>query len=275
MDTARKDQIKELLKTPELCQIRKLYRYRSIESSELEGIFTRREIILPRPIDFNDPFECRPRLSVYNSGLKRELFIKERVRKIIASDNRKARRELIKKYDRRLRYNPDIIEKAYEEFLRTTGLYCLSERNDDILMWSHYSHGHRGLCIEFDAILDAAISEIMLIGQALKVNYGEERPTVNVMEFGLPKEYQKALLTKSNHWEYEKEWRVIKTELEGGPGLRYIRPEVLTGVIFGALISSEDKHMVMDWVSKYPTKIILYQARINETKYKLDIEPIC
>lgn len=274
MNTIREEQIKESLKTPELCRVRKLYRYRSMKNRELEGIFTRREILLPRPIDFNDPFECRPRLSVYNSGLKRNLFIKERVRKIIASDNRKERRELLKEYDRRLRSNPDIIENAYEEFLKTTGIYCLSERNDDILMWSHYSYGHRGLCIEFDAILDTKIMETMLVGQALKVNYGEERPTVNVMEFGQPKTYQKALLTKANHWEYEQEWRVIKTELEGGPGLRYFRPEVLTGVIFGALIYPEDKHKIMDWILKYPTKITLYQARINETKYKLDIEPI-
>lgn len=272
MSTTREDQIKELLKTPGLYQIRKLYRYRSMESMELEGIFTRREIFLSRPIDFNDPFDCRPRLSVYNSGLKRQFFIRERVRKIIASDNRKVRKELIKFYDRKL--SPELIENAYEKFLKTTGLYCLSARNDDILMWSHYSYGHRGLCIEFDPILDAAISEMMLFGQALKVNYGEERPTVNVMAFGQPKEYQKALLTKSNHWEYEEEWRVIKTEPEGGPGLRQFRPEILTGVIFGALISSKHKQKIMDWILKYPTKIVLYQARINETKYQLNIEPI-
>ncbi|MBU4356726.1 MAG: hypothetical protein KJ822_15515, partial [Proteobacteria bacterium] len=74
--------------------------------------------------------------------------------------------------------------------------------------------------------------------------------------------------------EYEEEWRVIKTEPEGGPGLRQFRPEILTGVIFGALISSKHKQKIMDWILKYPTKIVLYQARINETKYQLNIEPI-
>jgi len=245
-----------------------------MESQELEGIFTRRQIYLPRPIDFNDPFECRPRLTVYNSGLKRQSFIRERVRKIFPPNERKARKELMKEYDRRLRSSPEIIESAYEEFVKTTGLYCLSEKNDDILMWSHYSNGHRGLCVEFDAIIDAAFSGMMLFGQALKVNYREERPTLNVMAIGQPTEYQKALLTKSNHWDYEEEWRVIKTEPEGGPGVRHFRPEVLTGVIFGALISTEDKQQIMDWISKYPTKIVLYQARIDETKYKLNIEPI-
>jgi len=142
-------------------------------------------------------------------------------------------------------------------------------------MWSHYSNGHRGLCIEFDAFADAAFSKMMLFGQALKVNYSDElRPTVNVFKNGQPEQYQKALLTKSNHWAYEKEWRIIKIEPEGGPGLHYFQPEVLTGVILGALITPEDKRKVMDWIKKYPTRINLYQAKINETKYMLDIEPI-
>ncbi|MBI4795800.1 MAG: DUF2971 domain-containing protein [Deltaproteobacteria bacterium] len=249
-----------------------------MESQELEGIFTKREIFLPKPIDFNDPFECRPKLTVYNSGLKRQQFIRARVRNMMPCNNRKARKALMRDYNRILRDRPEHIDNAYERFLETTGLYCLSEKKDDILMWSHYSSGHKGLCIEFDPILDARIGGMILFGQALKVIYSEERPIVNVMAFVMasdqPTEYKKALLTKSNHWEYEEEWRVIKTEREGGPGIRHFRPEILTGVIFGALISPENKQKIMEWVSRYPTKIVLYQAIIDETKYKLNIEPI-
>lgn len=218
MPIAREEQIKALLKTPQLCEIRKLNRYRSMESLELEWIFTRRETYLPMPVDFNDPFECRPIINFYRSGLKRDLFLREMALKNIPSNNRKARKELIKEADRRLRSDPEIIKNVYEHFLENTGLYCLSEKKEDILMWSHYSEGHRGVCIEFDAFLDAATSRMMLFGQALKVNYSEElRPSVNAVEIGQPAEYQKALLTKSSHWNYEKEWRVIKTEGEGGP----------------------------------------------------------
>lgn len=274
MSTTREDQIEELLKTPKLCQIRKLYRYRTMESRELEDIFTKRKIFLPRPIDFNDPFECRPKILAFGNRLKRQSFLRETVNKNSPLINRKTRKEKVRELDSILKSNPNIIENLYENFLKTTGMYCLSEKNDDILMWSHYSNGHRGLCIEFDAFLDAALSRMMLFGQALKVNYREERPQCNLMEIGEPTEYQKALLTKSNHWEYEQEWRIIKIEPEGGPGLRDFMPEILTGVVFGALISPEDTQKAMDWISKYPTKIVLYQAIINETKYQLDIEPV-
>ena len=30
------------------------------------------------------------------------------------------------------------------------GILCFSEHCDDILMWSHYSDGHKGFCLEFD-----------------------------------------------------------------------------------------------------------------------------
>ncbi len=275
MPTNREEQIKELLKTPRLCNLRKLYRYRSMESLELEGIFTKREIYLPRPIDFNDPFECRPILTLHMSRIKRELFLREGVRTNFPSTNKKTRKGLIKQARMRLTSDPEFIKSTYEDFLRTTGLYCLSEKNDDILMWSHYSNGHRGLCIEFDAFADAAFSKMMLFGQALKVDYSEElRPTINVFDIGQPEQYRNALLTKSSHWAYEEEWRIIKVKPEGGPGLRYYQPEVLTGVIFGALISQEDKQKIMNWIKTYPTRIGLYQAKINETNYSLDIEPI-
>lgn len=243
-------------------------------SRELEGIFTKREIILPRPIDFNDPFECRPRLTFQMGRLQRESFLREGARKKYPYADKKTRKRLIKKARMRLIAYPEFIRGTYEDFLSTTGLYCLSEKNADILMWSHYSNGHRGLCIEFDAFHDAAFAKMMLFGQALKVNYSEERPVLNLMNIGEPEEYQKALLTKSDHWDYEAEWRIIKIKPEGGPGAKPFHPSSLTGVIFGALILSEDREKVMRWISKYPTRIALYQAHINETKYQLDIEPI-
>ena len=83
---------------------------------------------------------------------------------------------------------------------------------------------------------------------------------MNVFNIGQHEEYQKSLLTKSNHWEYEQEWRVIKTPNEGGSGLRAFFPESLTGVIFGALIAPEDKQKVMVWITKYPTRITLYRV---------------
>jgi hypothetical protein len=270
----REEQIKELLKTPELFGIRKLYRYRSFKSQELEGIFTRREIYLPKTTDFNDPFECRPRITLNMSGLQWELLLRQGARQNFPSADKRTRKKLIDQARMRLISDPDFFLKIYEDFLSITGLYCLSQINDDILMWSHYSDGHKGVCLEFDAIHDATFSNRILFGQAIKVIYRDERPVVNIINIGEPQEYQKTLLTKSKHWEYETEWRVIKTPGEGGCGIKPFHPSSLTGVILGALISQENKQKMLGWIKRYPSKLSLYQAKINETNYKIDIEPI-
>jgi hypothetical protein len=170
---------------------------------------------------------------------------------------------------RRKLLNCENLEKAYEEFLKGTGVYCLSEKNDDILMWSHYSNGHKGLCIEFDASQDETF-----FWEATKIVYQEEYPIVNIMEIGKPEEFRKALLTKSNHWEYEQEWRILRFEREGGPGGHNFPPKLLTGIILGALIEEQDKNKILHWISVYPNKINVYQATINRTKYQLDIKQI-
>ena len=37
-------------------------------------------------------------------------------------------------------------------YVNSLGIFCLSERSDDILMWSHYSNGHRGVCLQFNLL---------------------------------------------------------------------------------------------------------------------------
>jgi hypothetical protein len=267
---SREEQIEELINNIMECNIKYLYKYRSMKSPELvqrlEEIFKNNYIYLSDPTSFNDPFECRPILTIPKSMLKRDFYIKNMIRTQFPLENKKEQNKLIKEAKFQIN-NSDYQEHVYREFIKTIGIYSLSEKNNDILMWGHYANAHKGLCIEFDA------SQVnILFGLALKVYYSDKYPIVNTFDLDKPEEFQKALLTKSNHWDYEKEWRILKLSDAGGPGKHYLSPELITGVIMGALISPQDKERVLGWVSNYPTKINIYQATINRTEYKLDIE---
>jgi hypothetical protein len=234
----------------------------------LKEIFNNNYIYLSDPTSFNDPYECSPILTIPESRLKRDFYIKNMIRTQFPSKNKKEQEKLIKEAKIQIN-NSDYQELVYREFIKTIGIYSLSEKNNDILMWGHYANAHKGLCIEFDK------SQInILFGLVLKVNYSDKYPIVNTFDLDNPDEFRKALLTKSNHWDYEQEWRILKLSSAGGPGKHYFSPELLTGVIMGALISPEDKEIILGWVSNYPTKINIYQAKINRTEYQLDIEPI-
>ena len=72
----------------------------------------------------------------------------------------------------------------------------------------------------------------------------------------------------------EEERRVLKDERDGGPGMYTFPSELLTGVIFGALMPAKDKEILINWIGDYPTNIKKYQSVINDKRYQLDIVPI-
>lgn len=262
------EEIKELLPFIRPYPLTHLYRYRSMESKEIGEIFGHRKIYLSNPTIFNDPFECKPNLTIH-SRLKREFYLKQLAKDQYPNADKKTIKKQVSRAKRKLLTGEGLIERVYEKAIRKFGIYCLSEKNDDILMWSHYSDGHKGMCIEYDASQEGT-----LFSEAFKVIYQENYPIVNVMDIGKPKEFSKAFLTKSIHWEYEQEWRILKTPEEGGPGFYSFPPELLTGLILGALIPENDRTKILNWISAYPSKINVYQAKISRTKYQLDIEPI-
>jgi hypothetical protein len=42
----------------------------------------------------------------------------------------------------------------------------------------------------------------------------------------------------------------------------------------GASIEPENRENIRNWVKNYPTEIAIYQANLDETEYRLNIEPI-
>ena len=92
-----------------------------------------------------------------------------------------------------------------DKFVEGVGVTCLSEQNDDLLMWSHYGGSYRGFCLEFDT----AYAPFNIIR---KVKYVEEMPQATLEEVMIRDDddlFLDFLCTKSVAWKYEKEWRAI------------------------------------------------------------------
>lgn len=263
-----KQEAKILAKIIRPYPIRHLYKYRSMHSEGLEDIFEKRQVFLSDATKFNDPFESKPQIIVDKSSLKRKAFLKELTKNHFPTANKAEINELMREKLKSLT-NKDELIKTYNNFVSKIGIYCLSEKNDDLLMWAHYSDAHRGLCLEFEAFTEGSF-----FWEAFSVIYQEDYPIVNIMRIEKADEFRKALLTKSTHWDYELERRVLKMENEGGPGVYNFPPERLTGVIFGALMEDRDKETVKSWIKAYPSEIAIYQAALNGQKYQLDVNKI-
>ena len=253
----------------------KFYKYRSIFGQS--GEFVKRtvcedEIYFPPPASFNDPFDCRP---AFSFDVSDEELVADYIRIAKKHGPPMSDRELHEDAMKMLAdparnpKNPDVcaaIQDRHSEVMtNAVGVFCVSTVRDDILMWSHYADCHRGICLEFDGLGK-------LMAHAQKVVYTEERRFIRMPGDDNDTSLEKALLTKSKHWEYEQEWRLIA--YKNGPGVQKFRPENLTGIIVGAQASNKAIQNVREWIEKHPTFIDLYQARVNRYKYTLDIDEV-
>lgn len=75
-------------------------------------------------------------------------------------------------------------------------------------MWAHYADGYSGLCIEYDF---AKSKDKAFLEGIAKVEYTNKKPCVE--QFENEEEYvSRTILTKSECWSYEREWRSRKLE---------------------------------------------------------------
>lgn len=253
------------------------YKYRSVtpgSDAEKYVLETIRDdiVFFPSPSSFNDIFDCKP---VMRGECSEDEFIKFFVDLARARHRYEPLDRLIaeaKEASGDPMRDPRIetVSISQQEFLAETlakaGVYCVSERNDDILMWSHYSDNHQGICLEFDGLSD-------FMAPAMQVRYSSDRPTINrFKEKSSMAMMEKALLTKSSQWDYEYEWRIIHQVAGIGPVP--FDHHTLTGIIFGASC----KQVTIDTISatnsarKYPLK--LSKAHADNRHFKLNILPI-
>ena len=115
----------------------------------------------------------------------------------------------------------EISRNAVESNLKNIGVFCLSAKCDDILMWSHYTDGHQGFCLAFE--------KDFYVKKPKKVSYKRKYPLIAFTEKKRKEWPRKLLLTKSKRWKYEEEWRI----LDRNPGKKPFDETKLFGIIFG------------------------------------------
>jgi hypothetical protein len=164
------------------------------------------------PQCFNDPFEMKPALT--DAGLQQ---IKERRLDPGPPGGDECLRLVLGGFQDRT------ISKSVASRI---GMLCLSETERDILMWSHYGDNHRGAVVEFD-VGHPFFSALTFDGRhqfLRQVIYSEQRASLGG-DFcsthtdydndgtGYKRLFEEAhpiFFTKSLHWSYEKEWRLVR-----------------------------------------------------------------
>jgi len=132
----------------------KLYKYRSlstdVERDRARDILLGNQLYFPTRLGFNDPFDCRISLSwaVNEDEMEKKLL------EVYERSPPKGLKGTVKDFLKNCREDGSIAkllegdssQRLTEKGLDKPGILCLSEKADDILMWSHYAENHRGIC---------------------------------------------------------------------------------------------------------------------------------
>jgi hypothetical protein len=243
-------------------EVTRLYKYCALSAQILESIRSR-AFWFSKPRAFNDPFDCAIQVhedalgDSFQHALSRTINHPHYVKGSIPES----------------RMLPDERDaQAFTEFrsginsvLRDTGVLCLTESCDSLLMWGHYAASHQGFCIGFERTPRNLLGRL-----ASPVQYSHHYPRLTSAHFDSATN-QRSLdhlwLTKAAEWSYEREWRLVEKQ-----GDRRYRVDVdIVEVIFGARSTPETRTIVSDslHVGKHPTRA--RWATVAQREFRIEI----
>jgi hypothetical protein len=255
------------------------------------GIMTVYKYVTPKRVDvlrnghvrftqaaaLNDPFEAHPCFTVLRESFE------------------KRQRDLLKSFEGRVDVHRIVareimifqkVRDGVDEFQRELAtqwpMLSLTRKRNNLLMWSHYADSHRGFVIGFDdenRFFHQKTPRTM--SPLMRVQYEPKRPVVPRFE-ELPEDlHQTVFLTKSEQWSYEEELRMFakpkaansKDDRGFDIYLFDLPSDILTEIILGHWMSQPEKDEIATLAKeKYP-QIEVYEARLNETNFDLDVAP--
>jgi len=249
-----------------------------------------------QPGDFNDPFEFRPYIQSVGSDEQVRSYLESNFDRLVDLELEKygallqpgvgrVLKEALAQDKTRvlesLRHlQPEVFERlspSIDAMLnKSLGVLCLSEVPDSILMWGHYTDNHRGFAVGFDsdhAFFSRRRSVQDEFGFLRQVKYQRERPKVVFTDTTSTVWFS----TKSNQWEYEREWRIVRVLSEADsrrdnspfPVCLFGFPEDAVLEIIVGLRSPPSLVQRLESLATTFSKARLLRARENPTDYSL------
>lgn len=261
-------------------RILRLYHYQPFDATRLARIFTEKTIYCSNPRDLNDPWDCKPCFSKallddvarYEHTVQWFVRLGRRTNPSMSEDEHKRREGELRSNRRLLEWMIDEATRGLETAITSQyRVYCLSTRPDVPLLWSHYAGSHQGVCLEFSVQND-------LFCGALPVVYRGAYPLFEMANSGEDAALE-VLLTKSDAWRYENEFRLIAT----APGYSFagmlstqdnfvkLPGDGLTSVIVGCLMAEEQRALVRKLVEGSGQPVALKSARRVPDQYAIEI----
>jgi hypothetical protein len=267
-----------------------LYKFRGIDINGLR-ILIDREIWFALPDKLNDPLDCQlPIQSTLEEAIQAETPERQEILRELASlenEKRSARQRMP-------------MHKALEDLISGIGVFSLSRNAYDMLLWSHYANDHKGFCIGFrksyfddlrrshatTGLLGAddvrysashlpALREIWRTAaeEIIQLRKSKTDPEEGFFTDFMDR-YRLAilpsvLLTKSEAWKYEEEYRVVMNVSKSVA----FPTTAIVEIVFGARTPARDEATIRNLLrAKEWTHVRYRRAAANWRGFSLDLK---
>ena len=248
-----------------------LYKYRDYGNTWHKKLLFNAELYFTSADKFNDPYDAslpfdykKEQLTPENIFLKHVQMLKKQFPQMsepeihtISFEHQKAGTL----YDKVLqeRYS----ENVNKDINKTFGIVSLACEPTNLLMWSHYSNCHTGFCVGLDTKFifknfNPSLHQVM---------YSDEIPKIDLFE-DMIVFFLKLLSTKSKHWEYENEYRLISRDFVNQS--MNITEWGLREVYLGAKMPQAEKFNLIEALKKQYPKIKIFDCSLSKLTFQVD-----
>ena len=194
-------------------------------------------------------------------------------------------RELLQKIVTQRWNEVEAMESAWLDHLASTRICCFCAKPDNIAAWERFGDKHKGIALRFKSSETAGTQSPKQVGyQKERAYLTTLKEQLSTMLYNRPvdvvKRYDEQLLKKSHHLKAEDEWRCIRSAPKSSSenGIAHddlpFDTEDLSGIYFGVGTPELTKEKFQKVAKKRFPKAALYQIKLANNNFALDIEKI-
>ena len=268
----------------------RLYKFHSVSVNSLSALATNTAWFSSQ-VSLNDPFEGISTIVAPSSHdekvTKSVKFLATIFEKELQISSSEAHQLALEKYIEGPSFFLEQIEtQARKEsylalnFARDMGIYSTAsdipgdERTQaaNMLLWSHYSNGLRGFCIQFDArkFYDSLKVENQDSKFSwAKVEYVNKPHEIDMFSFvdDTNFDYFKQLQKKHEQWGYECECRIVSNKI----GLQKYSPSAIEKIYVGEKISEAEEHLLLTVLERHYPQVEIFKVKVDDKSYGIKL----
>jgi hypothetical protein len=217
-------------------------------------------------------------------------ILKQKISKTLKNENNTIQK-LIWDTTNKEGFQKDQIRQFQNHISNHYGVFCLTDKATDLIMWANYAERHTGVVIKFNVDAEFFVgNNSQLLPSLKKIQYVDIRPKLeaSIEDLNSNSEiksdyFSKYFFSKGKNWEIESEWRVIKElSKHSATGLYKDDYEIhlfefpinsLKEIYFGCRMDCENKKEIRNLLdfSKY-NNIEVKEVILDEVEYRLHLK---